>query len=223
MNLPPLNTDLASALAELERPPRSATFALEANRFRVVKRREARQRAGVRKLIRPENAAAILPHLPAGPDERTHAILRGDFVLCDLIPAILAELGPVDHLRIATLGMSAANAQTLARLVAAGLVGRLTIVVSHYFQQVDRTTVYADVCAALEPVGAAPIVTRNHAKVILLPFARRPDRLVIEGSANLRSSDNLEQVVLFNDSESHDFHAAWIDDLAAATRRSSHV
>lgn len=223
MNLPPLNTDLASALAELDRPPRPGAFALEANRFRVIKRREARERAGVRKLIRPENAATVLVHLPKGPDERTHAILRGDFVLCDMIPAIIAEMGPVGHLRIATLGMSEANAQTLARLVTAGQIKRLTVVVSHYFQQVDKNTVYADVCAALAPVGAAPIVTRNHAKVILLPFVHRPDRIVIEGSANLRSSDNLEQVVLFNDAESHDFHASWIDDLAAYARRHAHV
>jgi hypothetical protein len=223
MTLPALNTDLASALAELDRPPRAGAFALEANRFRVIKRREARERAGIRKLIRPENAAAVVAHLPAGPEERTHALLRGDFVLCDMIPAIIAETGPLDHVRIATLGMSAANAAQLARLVRAGQIQRLTLVVSHYFQQVDRTTVFAAVCDELAPLGAMPIVTRNHAKVILLPALRHPHRLVIEGSANLRSSDNLEQVVIFNDQDTHDFHATWIDDLAAHARRSAHV
>ena len=37
----------------------------------------------------------------------------------------------------------------------------------------------------------------------------------LEGSANLRSSDNLEQMLLVNDPATHDFHAAWIDELAA--------
>jgi hypothetical protein len=216
VNIPPLNTDLAEALADLDRRRDRAgpQFAAAANLFRKVKSVDKVNRAGIRNLIRPENAAAIVPHLPAGPDERTHALLRGDFVLFDLIPAILGALGPIGHLRIATLGMSAANAHGLARLIATGRVERVTLVVSHYFQQVDRTTVYADVCAALAPHGIVPVVTRNHAKVILLPFRERPDCLVIEGSANLRSSDNVEQIVVFNSAETHDFHAAWIDALA---------
>lgn len=218
MTLPALNTDLAEALADLDRRRDRAgpQFGAPANRFHKVKAVEKANRAGIRNLIRPENAAQILPHLPADESERTHALLRGDFVLFDLIPAIIAERGRVGHLRIATLGMSTANAQGLARLLSSGHVERLTLVVSHYFQQVDRATVFADVCAALAPHGVAPVVTRNHAKVILLPFVDRPDRLVLEGSANLRSSDNIEQLCVFNSAATHDFHARWIDDLVTA-------
>jgi hypothetical protein len=225
VKVPPLNTDLAEALADLDRRRDRAgpQFAAPANVFRKVKTVDKVNRAGIRNLIRPENAATILQHLPTGAGERLHALLRGDFVLFDLIPAIVAEFGPVGHLRIATLGLSAANAQGIARLVTTGQVERVTLVVSHYFQQVDRTTVYAEVCAALAPVGIEPVVTRNHAKVILLPFlgerAGRRHFLVIEGSANLRSSDNLEQIVVFNDADSLDFHAAWIDDLVASQPR----
>jgi len=45
-------------------------------------------------------------------------------------------------------------------------------------------------------------------------------RYSIEGSANLRSSDNLEQMLILNDQDTHDYHAAWIDALATeyATR-----
>lgn len=220
MTLPALNTDLAEALADLDRRRDRAgpQFGAPANLFRKVKAVEKVNRAGIRNLIRPENAAAIVPHLPADESERTHALLRGDFVFFDLIPAIIAEWGRVGHLRIATLGMSAANAAGLARLLASGHVERLTLVVSHYFQQVDRTTVYAEVCAALAPHGVAPVVCRNHAKVILLPFRDRPDRLAIEGSANLRSSDNVEQICVFNSAATHDFHAGWIESLASAPR-----
>lgn len=222
MTLPALNTDLAEALADLDRRRDRAgpQFGAPANLFHKVKAVEKVNRAGIRNLIRPENAAQILPHLPADESERLHALLRGDFVLFDLIPAIIGRLGPVDHLRIATLGMSAANAAGLARLLATGHVARLTLVVSHYFRQVDRASVWPEVCAALEPHGVRPVVTRNHAKVILLPFRDRPDRLTLEGSANLRSSDNVEQLCVFNSAATHDFHAAWIDELAAT---SSHV
>ena len=41
------------------------------------------------------------------------------------------------------------------------------------------------------------------------------DHFVIEGSANLRSSDNLEQIAVFNDPDLVAFHQAWIDTLAS--------
>ena len=41
------------------------------------------------------------------------------------------------------------------------------------------------------------------------------DWLVLEGSANLRSSDNLEQMTIFNEQAVHDFHAEWIDHVLA--------
>ncbi|MDR1284364.1 MAG: hypothetical protein LBK99_26655 [Opitutaceae bacterium] len=218
MTFPSLNIDLADALAELDNPPpNAAKFGLQANMFRTVKRRESIARRGVKKLIRPENAETVIPHLPTGPDERTHAVLRGDFVLCDIIPSIIATHGPLGHVRIATLGMSTANAQSLANLLSTGRIARLTLVVSHYFQQVDKTTTWMDVCRALEPHGVIPVVSRNHAKVILLPTVSGKDNYTIEGSANLRSSDNIEQIVIFNCPETHDFHADWIDRIASTS------
>ncbi|MDP1589633.1 MAG: hypothetical protein Q8M07_17905 [Prosthecobacter sp.] len=201
-----------TGLDELARA--SAKFTLPENRFHrhESKAKDARSRRGIKKLIQPENARCIVPLLPGSPDERLHCVLRGDFVLCELIPLIIAHRGACSHLRVATLGLSAANAEQLANLFTAGLIGELTIVASHYFQQVDKTTTYRQICAIL--AGKARIViTRSHAKVILLPTAGG-DHYIIEGSANLRSSDNLEQMLILNDQETHDFHAGWIDDLA---------
>lgn len=208
-----LDTDFDSlidglATAEPFRPQ----FTLATNRFQTRKALDRRQRRGIRKLIRPENAAEVVAHLPSGPNERTHAILCGNFVLCDLIPAILAARGIAGHLRVATLSLSLANAEQLAGLLARGQITRLTLIVSHYFQQVERAGVFAQVEALLGEI-ATIIVTRSHAKVICLRTLNG-DSFVIEGSANLRSSDNLEQMFVVNDAETHDFHAAWIDELA---------
>jgi len=211
-----LDTDLAGAAARLEQPAPGPTFTLPANRFQVHKAKAEVQasRRGIKALIRPEHARTILPHLP-DPGGRTHCILRGDFVLCELIPAITRARGPALDVHIATLGMSTANAQCLAELRARGQIGALTIICSHYFQQVDKATTYREVAAALAGVGRL-VVARSHAKVICLPTAAG-DHFVIEGSANLRSSDNLEQMVIFNDPEALGFHRAWMDDLATAT------
>lgn len=224
LNNSPVNTldiDLEKALASLDTHRPGPQFTLPQNIFRKVKSAEKANRSGIKKLIRPENAAQILAHLPNDDTERLHGLLRGDFVLFELIPAIIAARGRVGHLRIATLGMTPANAVGLAKLLETGLVEKLTLVVSHYFQGVDKATLYAEVCSILAPHDVAPIVTRNHAKVILLPFIDSTDRLTIEGSANLRSSDNIEQIVVFNSSSTHDFHADWIDALAATSRHAA--
>ncbi len=209
-----LDTDLESAAALLDRPRAAPRFALGGNlfHFHQAKARQAKDRRGIKALIRPGNAAAVIAHLPADPDDRTHCLLRGDFVLCDIIPTILRARGSCPHLRIATLGLSVANADTLACLIERGTVGGLTLIVSHYFQQVDKTTVFRAVAARL--AGIAHIaVTRSHAKVICLPTSAG-DHYVIEGSANLRSSDNVEQMLITNDPDTHAFYAAWLDELA---------
>lgn len=206
-----LKTDLESALSALDREPTGPEFALAANRFHQVKGDERNRRRGIKKWIRPENALAVLPHLPAGPEDRTHGVLRGDFVLCDLIPAIIRERGRCPHLHLATLGMSTANAETLAGLHQAGLVGGITLCCSVYFRQVDRTATWPAVEANLRGI-AKLIVSRNHAKVICLP-TESGDHFVIEGSANLRSSDNLEQIAIFNDPDLADFHRSWMAEL----------
>lgn len=207
------DTDLAALEASLEAPPALASFTLPENRFlaRKAKTLLKRNRRGIKRLIKPENAQPIIALLPSEPDDRLHCILRGDFVLCDLIPLIIEARGLCPHLRIATLGMSVANATTLASLHSRGLVAEMTIIVSHYFQQVDKTTTYREVRAILE--GRCRFtITRSHAKIILIPTSMG-DHYTIEGSANLRSSDNLEQMLVMNDRETHDFHAGWMDAL----------
>lgn len=210
-----LQTDFGAVAAQLDREPEGPSFVLPANRFHVhrAKAEAKAKRRGIKKFIRPENARQILPHLPGEPGDRTHAILRGDFVLCDLIPAILAERGWCATLHVATLGLSAANAESLATLHRGGQIGAITLLCSTYFREVDKTTTYREVTARLQGI-ARIVVARNHAKVICLPTAAG-DHFVIEGSANLRSSDNLEQIAVFNDPELAAFHRGWIDTLAA--------
>lgn len=207
-----LCTDLDDVAELLDREPPAASFALPSNLFlfKQAAAKDYASRSGIRKLIHPENARAVLGHLPQ-PGGRTHCVLRGDFVLCDLIPAIIAERGRCEHLHIATLGLSVANADTLAALHERGLVGAITLVCSHYFAQVDKTTTFRQVRSRLEG-RATLIVTRSHAKVIGLPTAAG-DYFVLEGSANLRSSDNTEQMVIFNDEETLAWHRQWLAQL----------
>lgn len=121
------------------------------------------------------------------------------------------------HLRIAMLGLSVHNAESLANLRETNLAGQITIICSHYFREVNKDATYKTVMERL--AGFATLaVARNHAKIILLTYDN--NWFTFEASANLRSSDNLETMTIFNDREVHDWHALWIDEIAT---REHHV
>jgi hypothetical protein len=208
-----LETNLEDLAERLDREAPGPSFALGSNlfHFHKAKAEDKTSRRGIKALIQPANARCILPHLPVHPDDRTHCVLRGDFVLCDLIPTIIEARGRCAHLHIATLGLSTANADQLATLRARDLIGDITLVCSHYFAQVDKATTYREVVARLGRI-AKIIVSRAHAKVICLPTASG-DRYVIEGSANLRSSDNTEQMLITNDPDTLAFHTRWMEAI----------
>ena len=56
---------------------------------------------------------------------------------------------------------------------------------------------------------------RSHCKVVCFDFADQAG-MVLEGSANLRTNGNREQLALVNDRALHDFHAAWIDQMVSS-------
>jgi hypothetical protein len=157
-------------------------------------------------------ASAVLDHLP-GPGEALHALMTGRYDLTVLLTCILEQAStPCDHLRIATLSLKERNLYELYRLIDAGKVGRLTLLVSEFFHAHHK-----DICQTLvgELVGRSPAhrfaAARSHAKVVCLDFASG-GKLVLEGSANLRTNSNREQFCLLHHAELHDWHAAWVDE-----------
>ena len=215
VNTPEGKTPLQTAidLAGIEDTRSEVAFPLRRNRymrqFHAVKADDKRSRRGLKRLVKPENAAEMAGHLPE-PGDCTHAVVRGDFVTADIIPLLLGNRR-ADILAISTLGMSTANATMLAGLRASGQIRRLFLLVSHYFSQVDKTGTYREVKHLL---GDAVKVARTHAKVILVSAA--PSFFVVEGSANLRSSDNIEQFAIWNDEQLLNWHLDWMQEVADA-------
>ncbi len=156
------------------------------------------------------NAVALVKPLPR-PGEVVHAIMGGDFACWDLVPAILDLAGrPTEELFIATLGFNAQNTWHLCQLLDQGAIRRAHILASDYFAASDAPT-FREAKAQLQARGATLTSSRNHAKVIGLAFER--DAYVVEGSANMRSCNNLEQFTLTNDPELFEFHRRWIQSI----------
>ncbi len=204
--------DAGIDVLDMDAAPAALGFALSKNRYHrqshhAHRATAAASRRGIKRMIRPENADELLQYLPA-PGECTHVVVRGDFVLGDILPLILRGATTPSEIDITSLGMSTGNAQMLAALLATGQVSRLMVLVSHYFSRVDRTGTFREVMHIL---GDRIKVARNHAKVILI--AAPPSFLVIEGSANLRSSDNIEQFAIWNDETLLNWHREWMQEV----------
>ena len=87
--------------------------------------------------------------------------------------------------------------------------------VSDYFKSSDRT-IFADCRRKLESRGQRVLVCRSHAKLLLFSAADGR-QLVVETSANLRSSQNHEQFSIIADAELLDFHRSWLAELTEAS------
>jgi len=166
-----------------------------------------------RRFVRLEQHLAAVAHLAPLPEpgEILHGVMDGRFSGWSLATAVIELLAePIDELVISTLGFNKANADSLVALLDAGTVRSVLLNVSNYFRHSDRE-IFGRIRHELESRGQRVGITRSHAKLLLLKTARR--HIVIETSANLRSSQNWEQFAISDDAELFAFHKAWLEDL----------
>jgi hypothetical protein len=154
-------------------------------------------------------SADILAHLPE-PGESLHALMTGLYDFMTLVGHVITNRpAPCAQLRIATLAFSSRNTHEIAQLLDAGAVAKVSLLCSDFFAKHNKAE-FSEAVREFTDRGQAIAAPRSHAKVTCLHFVDG-GKLVFEGSANLRTNGNIEQFALFNDSELHDWHAAWID------------
>lgn len=165
-------------------------------------------------------ARDMMPDIVAG--ERVDALVGGNFIFGDFIEAFAVEANvTIDDLTISTLALSEENVDSLRNLMIGGFLTNLNLLVSDYFWSHNR--------------ASAPYIYRQldigdrfqlavagvHAKVALLNVEGR--KIIVTGSANLRSARCVEVFTVETNADLYDFHAAWIGKLmeAYATIRKS--
>lgn len=145
------------------------------------------------------------------------AILSGNFIFGDLFEAFAFETGmPIDELTLSTLSFSDENVVSLSGMMKAGKLGALNILVSDYFWSHNRANAkfiydHLDIEDRFQLAVAGV-----HTKIALIKAGRR--RIVITGSANLRSSRSIEAITIETDPDLYEFHRAWHMDLMEAHR-----
>jgi hypothetical protein len=200
---PPLTfTTGFSGLPSPDRPA-AEDFRRPAKAFKARLRRSAQLR----------KAAEVIPYLP-GPGESLHTLLTGFFDFALVLTCVLRSRPcPCEHARISTLSFGKKNVQEMAAWIDDGLVRRLTLLCADFMAKASPEVCQGAVAELAERRGQTVGSARCHAKVVTLAF-NDGLRLSFEGSANLRTNRNLENLCVVNDPGLHDFHAAWIDAKA---------
>ena len=160
-------------------------------------------------------AKGLLAALP-GPGEAVHAMMTGRYDLMLLLVALLdLHPAPFRRLRIATLCYNRRNAAELLGLLEIGQGRRPDAARRSFFAANNKDLDEWFRGELADYPGSKTAAARSHCKVVCFDFADGAG-LVLEGSANLRTNGNREQLALVNDRGLHDFHAAWIDELVTA-------
>lgn len=146
------------------------------------------------------------PAIAAG--ERVDAVLSGNFIFGDFFEALLVEMNSLcEDLTLSTLSMGADNVESLHNLIAGDYLRELNIVISDYwFSHHRRDLPY--IYERLDIKDRFQLAVAGvHTKIAMMRIGER--KIVIHGSANLRSSRSVEHITIETDAELYDFHRGW--------------
>ncbi len=158
------------------------------------------------KNVRFPNAQELVEVIDMKPNENVFAIVEGNFVFGDFLIAFLNYHDiKAEKLNISTLSYDNYNIDGIAHMAEKGYIDQINFLVSDYFYSHERTKKIKYLYDKLDVNDKLQVgVCRNHTKMTTI-LTDRGNKIVMHGSANLRSSDNLEQFrIEFND-ELYDF------------------
>lgn len=150
--------------------------------------------------------ADISENILAG--ETIHALLSGNFIFGDVLEAFAVDNNLfIDSLQISTLSFGAENVDSLANLLDGDYLGKLDVIVSDYFWSHNRQNAPYIYTNLDKDDKFQLAVAGTHTKVTLMRIGDK--KIVISGSANLRSSRCIEEITIQTCDELYDFHHAW--------------
>lgn len=154
-----------------------------------------------------DRARDLARELKVGNGQRYNAIVSGNFVFGDFLHAYLT----MHHIRaermtITTLSLSSRNIDSLKRLMELGYIGTLDMVLSIYFYGHERWQLIPHLYKSLDKDNRFQLAIAGiHTKIVFFE-THQGQKIVIHGSANLRSSVNVEQFTIEENPELFDFY-----------------
>jgi len=162
---------------------------------------------------RAEELADATPDLGQG--DCMYAIVSGNFIFGDYLEALMVRKNMfAREMTIATLSLGQENADSLKNLFEGGYVESLTLIVSDYWYAHERRK-EGGVPYLIDNLGKYDFrlaVAGIHTKIAIIR-TECGKWLVMSGSANLRSSRNIEQFTIENNKTLYDFNMGWMGKI----------
>lgn len=146
--------------------------------------------------------------------DRVFAVVDGSFIFGDFIEAYLVTHNLLaKRLVISTLSLSQENVDSLKNLFIGDYCHKLDLIVSDYFYSHERHNLVNYLYEHLDIDNKFQLaVCRTHTKITLIE-TECGQWITIHGSANLRSSDNIEMFSIENNKALYDFNLEWHDEI----------
>lgn len=160
------------------------------------------------------NADKLAKEIILEPGVRYDVIVAGNFIFGDLIEALFATRGMIaKKMTISTLSLKQENVDSLRNLLEWGMVEELNLIISGYYYYSERHRMIPYIYEKLDIEDRFQLAAADvHTKVCQFETIRGT-KYVIHGSANLRSSDNLEQITIEEDPELYAFYEEFHDSI----------
>lgn len=162
------------------------------------------------RLLKYEKAEELASEIKFDENDRYFAIVSGQFIFGDFIEALIVGNNfYCKDIVISTLSMSQNNVDSLQNLIDGGYVQSMGLIISDYFYSHERGGLVPYIYKCLDRDNKFQLAASGtHCKICLIE-TECGKKIVIHGSANLRSSSNLEQICVENNADLYDFNFEW--------------
>jgi hypothetical protein len=154
-----------------------------------------------------DNADKLARELTVNKGERADVFISGNFIFGDFLEAYIVQRNAkCRKMTVTTLSLSQENVDSLHNLLAGGFVDELNLIVSVYFFGHERHSLIPYIYKKLDIDNKFQFaVAAIHTKTA--QFETLGGRkIIIHGSANLRSSANIEQFTIEENEELYTFY-----------------
>lgn len=167
--------------------------------------------------IRYDNAEKMAKEIKIGKNDRYFTFISGNFIFGDFIEAFCVQQNYyIKKMTISTLSMSEENVASLENLLIEKYVNKLNLIVSDYFFANERHKIIKSIYDKLDIDNRFQLaVARSHTKICIFETYCGM-KIVIHGSANLRSSDNIEQFDIEENADLFDYIDEFHDKIIEA-------
>ena len=166
------------------------------------------------KFLKYEYAEELANEIDIQKGDRFFVALNGTFIFGDFIEALIVEKNyMVKRLVVSTLSMSENNIDSLYNILHGGYVDQLDLIISDYFFTHERHNLIKYCYQELDHDDKFQLaVCASHWKTCAIE-THCGLKIFMHGSANLRSSTNLEHVMIEENPALFDFNMSYQDEL----------